>query len=392
MELLVGVVQELLGSGAHLFGSLGGEREGKHLLGSHVLGAQPRDAPGYDASFAGARAGDHQERAAWMRDRLELSIVEVGKQPGRHCGDGSFAWGRQWERLHWHHDPMSPKGADARALDVDWLALCRRATSSLKSVFSRHPSTAERALGTGRGVGGDETLLIDGGAEDAIFAELDALHADGYDFTAISEERGEVIYGDAAGGVRVVIDPIDGSLNAKRLIPTYSLSIAVASGETMEDVQFGYVYDFGTDEEYVARLGEGATLGGETLDSEELSRGLELVGFEAARPGWIAPVAADLEGAVYRIRVVGSIAVTLCYVAAARLDGMLTANTCRSVDAAAGQLIAREAGAFVSILGHGGIEAPLDMDARFRMAAARTPEGLETLVGALTSTGVPPAD
>ena len=52
--------------------------------------------------------------------------------------------------------------------------------------------------------------------------------------------------------MRVVIDPIDGSLNAKRLIPTYSLSIAVASGDTMEDVEFGYVHDFGTGEEFTA--------------------------------------------------------------------------------------------------------------------------------------------
>jgi fructose-1,6-bisphosphatase/inositol monophosphatase family enzyme len=68
---------------------------------------------------------------------------------------------------------------------------------------------------------------------------------------------------------------------------------------------------------------------------------------------------------------------------------MVTANTCRSVDAAAGQLVAREAGAFVSVLGHGGLEAPLDIDARFRIAAARTPEGLETLVRALTGAGLP---
>ena len=43
----------------------------------------------------------------------------------------------------------------------------------------------------------------------------------------------------------------------------------------------------------------------------------------------------------------------------------------------------------MSVLGHGGLEAPLDLDARFRMAAARTPEGLETLVRALTDAGLP---
>jgi myo-inositol-1(or 4)-monophosphatase len=287
---------------------------------------------------------------------------------------------------------MSTERADTSALEADWLGLCRRATARLRAIFSSHPSTTDRAVGASRGAGGDVTLVIDEGAEAAIFAELDSLHADGHHFTAISEERGEVVFGERASQVRVVIDPIDGSLNAKRLIPTYSLSVAVASGETMEDVRFGYVYDFGTGEEFVAAQGEGATLEGVLLDPDELGRGLEVVGFEAARPSWIAPLAARLGDSVYRMRVVGSIAVTLCYVAAARLDGMLTANTCRSVDAAAAQLIAREAGAFVSVLGHGGIEAPLDLQSRFRLVAARTPEGLETLVKALTDTGPPPLD
>jgi myo-inositol-1(or 4)-monophosphatase len=188
--------------------------------------------------------------------------------------------------------------------------------------------------------------------------------------------------------VRVVIDPIDGSLNAKRLIPTYSLSLAVASGDTMEDVELAFVRDFGTGEEYTARRGQGAELDGDLLDPDAAGSQLEVVGFESARPEWVAPVAARLEGSVYRVRVLGTIAVSLCYVAAARFDGMVTTDVCRSVDAAAAQLIAREAGAFVDFLKHGGIEAPLDLDARYRLVAARTPEHLETLVAAL-ATGRP---
>jgi myo-inositol-1(or 4)-monophosphatase len=285
---------------------------------------------------------------------------------------------------------MSANRANTQALEADWLGLCRRAAARLEEMLSRHPATVDRAVGIGRGAGGDQTLVIDDAAEDAIFAELDELHAEGHEFTAISEERGEVVYGDGSSEVRVVIDPIDGSLNAKRLIPTCALSIAVASGPTMEDVELGYVRDFGTNEEYVARLGEGTTLDGIALDADDPGRGLEVVGIETARPEWIGPVMATLEGSVYRVRIVGSIAVSLCYLAAARFDGMVTANTCRSVDAAAGQLIAREAGAFVSVLGHGGIEAPLDIDTRFRFAAARTPEHLETLVKALVDAGLPP--
>ena len=270
------------------------------------------------------------------------------------------------------------------ALAADWIGLCRRAAERMGAMFADHPATSDRQPGADRGAGGDRTLVIDHAAEDAVFAELEALHAQGCDFTAISEERGTVVFGDGASDVRVVVDPIDGSLNAKRLIPTYSLSIAVAGGATMEDVEIAYVRDFGTGEEFTARREQGAELNGEPLDPDAAGASLEVVGFEAARPEWVAPVAAQLEGKLYRMRMIGTIAVSLCYVAAARFDGMVTTDVCRSVDAAAGQLIAREAGAFVDFLKHGGIEAPLDLDARYRMVAARAPEHLETLVTALT--------
>jgi myo-inositol-1(or 4)-monophosphatase len=272
-----------------------------------------------------------------------------------------------------------------KALAADWIGLCRRATEGLREMFGKHPATVDRESGTTRGAGGDRTLVIDSAAEDVVFAELQALHEQGHDFTAISEERGSVAFGDGASDVRVVIDPVDGSLNAKRLIPSYALSVAVASGSTMEDIEFGYVHDFGTGEEFAATRDGGATLNGEVLDTEIGGETLEVVGFESARPEWIAPVAAQLVGEVFRMRVVGSIAVSLCYVAATRFDGMVTTDTCRSVDAAAGQLIAREAGAFVDFLKHGGIEAPLDLDARYRLVAARSPEHLETLVRAVTA-------
>jgi myo-inositol-1(or 4)-monophosphatase len=256
-------------------------------------------------------------------------------------------------------------------------------------MLTLHPSTEDRAEETGRGAGGDEALVIDRKAEAVVFEELEALHARGHEFTAISEERGEVTFGDGSSDVRVVIDPIDGSLNAKRMLPTCAVSLAVASGDLMEDVELGYVYDFGSEEEYVARFREGAELNGVLLDPTALGHGLELVGLEASRPEWIAPVAARLERDVFKVRIIGSIALALCFVGATRFDGMATTNVCRSVDAAAAQLIAREAGAFVSVLGYGGVEAPLALDARFRLAAARTPEGLETLVKALTEAGMP---
>src|SRR5215469_16365065 len=151
------------------------------------------------------------------------------------------------------------------ALDADWLALCRRAVAGLERMLADVPTTKQRALETGtRGSGGDQTLEIDSGAEQLVFDQLDALRDEGYRFCALSEERGVMDYGD--DGVRVIIDPIDGSLNAKRGISSYALSIAVADGATMADVAFGFVHDFGASEDWWAWRGRGAWLDGAEID------------------------------------------------------------------------------------------------------------------------------
>lgn len=270
------------------------------------------------------------------------------------------------------------------ALDADWLGICRRAVQGLEEVLAAKPTTAERAVETGtRGSGGDRTLVIDRSAESVVTSELDALHEQGVRFTAISEERGEIDYGDPS--IRVVIDPIDGSLNAKRAIPHHALSIAVADGPTMADVRFAFVYDFGPGEEWWARQGDGAWLNGSRLDPELGERRddegrLEVLGIESADPRWIANSIDALLDSAHRIRALGTIAASLCQVAAARFDGMVSLRRSRAVDAAAGQLIVREAGGVVSFPAcEGPLSAPLDAEPRSPVVAARSLETLAIL-------------
>ena len=270
------------------------------------------------------------------------------------------------------------------ALDADWLGACRRAVIGLEQLLAAAPSTVERAVETGtRGSGGDRTLVIDRSAESVVLAELDAIHAEGYGFVALSEERGAVDYGDPS--VRVIIDPIDGSLNAKRRISHYALSVAVARGETMNDVIFGFVYDFGPSEEWWARRGEGAWLDGTRLDpnlGERRSRDgrLEVLGIESADPRWVAACIDSLVDTTHRLRALGTIAASLCQVAAARFDGMVSLRPCRGVDAAAGQLIVREAGGLVSFPEcQDPLGAPLNAAPSSPVVAARTLQGLREI-------------
>jgi myo-inositol-1(or 4)-monophosphatase len=259
-----------------------------------------------------------------------------------------------------------------------WLEACRRAVEVQRRVFAEHRTIAQRTQFEEVGAGGDRTLAIDRLCEDAVFAELEALHEEGYEFTAVSEERGSVTFGDASSPLRVIIDPIDGSLNARRTIPLHSLSVAVAEGESMDDVTFGYVYEFGAGEEFVAGIDGDALLDGRPLEVAA-GEGLEVIALEATKPERVLKAAELLQGRAYRIRVPGSIAVALCYVAAGRYDGMITTRNARSVDAAAGQLVARCAGAALEFAGGGLADATLDLSARYDVAAARTAADLRVL-------------
>ncbi len=258
---------------------------------------------------------------------------------------------------------------------ADWLGICRRAVAAQRSIFEEVRGVEARTVYEGVGKGGDRTLAIDRRCEDAVFAELEALAAQGASFVAVSEERGEVELG-SGGPARVVIDPIDGSLNARRTLPSHSLSIAVASGDSMAEVEFGYVFDFGAGEEFAARRGEGATLDGERIGVATDAGKLELLGVESAEPERALVALGALAGKVYRLRVVGSIAITAAYVGAGRLDAMLSLRPCRSVDAAAAQLIVREAGGEVGFGGLSLEQASLGLDARYPIAAAAGERGL----------------
>lgn len=272
------------------------------------------------------------------------------------------------------------------ATQREWLDACRRATAAIAAMLAERATTAERALETGTtGSGGDHTLEIDDAAETLVFDELERLHARGRRFSALSEERGAVDFGDPR--VLVVIDPIDGSLNAKRGITHHALSLAVAGGETMADVEFGYVHDFGADEEWWAARGQGAFLNGRRLDPGLGERRgpdgrIEVVGIESADPRWLRGSIDTLVDHAYRLRALGAIAPSLCQVAAARFDGLVSLRGCRAVDAAAAQLIVREAGGLVSFPRfERPLAAPLDLIPHSPVVAARTPATLAELEG-----------
>ena len=246
-------------------------------------------------------------------------------------------------------------------------------------MLERLPTRAEREPVVGAGLGGDDTTAIDQEAEAAILARVSEAAG-----AIVSEEVGRL---GAETLPLLVVDPIDGSLNAKRGIPFFALSIAVAEGETMDDVVFGFVHDFGSREEWTARRGEGAWLNGEPLGAVLPKEEVEILSFEATLTSLVARDAPKVADLAHRLRIMGSLALSFCHLAAGRVDAVCSLKPARSVDIAAAQLLCRELGLAVELFD---VEqpfgaAPLDLEGRSRVVAAGTTATCTRIARALSA-------
>lgn len=265
-----------------------------------------------------------------------------------------------------------------------WIAACRAAADAAQVGIDELASRSERERAVGRGEGGDETVAVDDVAEAAVMAELSRLHAGGLDFTVISEELGRHEFGDGVSDVHVVVDPVDGSANAKRGIPFYALSIAIAAGPQMGDVELGYVIDFGSGEEWTAIRGQGAALNGLPLGDEKPKEEVELLSLEATRSSLVAEHLPALVEVAERLRIMGSCALSLCHFAAGRVDAVCTLRPIRSVDIAAAQLLVSEQKLPLTLTdGTPLAVAPLDLSYHSRVVAAAREDTCEHLARTL---------
>lgn len=210
-----------------------------------------------------------------------------------------------------------------------------------------------------RGAGGDITLELDRMAENLILNELKTYNES---FNIISEEIGNrywdanqekffkkdsIHYNSSAN--YFLIDPVDGSTNAKRGIPFYCISIAYASSADYSDIQVGLVYNIATKDLYVAEKGHGAQLNEKPIHCSKTSAISQALLGTDLDPRRILPdykiFKQDLLKQVRKVRVFGSCALELCLVARGGLDIYFDMRgITRIVDIAAGILILSEAG------------------------------------------------
>jgi len=175
------------------------------------------------------------------------------------------------------------------------------------------------------------------------------------DWGFLTEEGDEIIGRDPDN--RWIIDPLDGTTNFLHGLPHFCISIAHQRGR---EVVAGVVYDPLRDETFAAEKGAGAYLNDSRLRvsaRRDLAKSVLATGIPTIRsPDTIMPFMKQLvtvTGQVSAIRRFGSPALDLAYVAAGRFDGYWEADL-RPWDMAAGLVLVREAGGFVTDLTGGG--------------------------------------
>lgn len=218
------------------------------------------------------------------------------------------------------------------------------------------------------GADGTPTSFIDQIAEEKIVTILKNANVYSY---LVSEEIGEVKLGkgtkrrinliqelkrtdlneEETPKFIFLIDPVDGTTNATKEIPAYSISIAVAEvnqgrAATINDVELGFLYNLANGNFFEAEKGKGCLLNNEEVQPSNVIKVNQMTLGGYTKSG--TSEASKLVDSARRMRVLGSVALELSYVASGKYDAFLDLRGSRIIDIAAGKLILEEAGGIIT--------------------------------------------
>lgn len=234
---------------------------------------------------------------------------------------------------------------------------------------------AERGKIVEMGADGTPTSHIDKVAEDII---LDHVASNNLELNVLSEEAGLVDHGyDDV----LVIDPVDGTSNAKRNIPYFSISLAVGRDD-LDGVKLGIVYNPCTGDLYHSEKGEGAYFNGHRLALPENNGEAEVPGNERTDGMMISthfgsqsnPHILEIAKGFHKVRALGCASLDICSVAATQSDAYYfhmdePDKRLRVTDIAAAVLILREAGGQIFDINGTPLAMKLDLKDRNNMIA-----------------------
>jgi len=167
------------------------------------------------------------------------------------------------------------------------------------------------------------------------------------DHTILAEESG---LNKGKADYKWIVDPLDGTTNFAHQLGLFSISIAFVLGDV---IVMGIVLSPVTGELFTAVKGKGAELNGRPIkvsNAQKVSESLLVTGFPYDLINCFNPLMTRFSNclkASQGIRRLGSAAMDLCFLACGRFDGFWEQNL-KPWDTAAGELIAREAGATIT--------------------------------------------
>ncbi|MGZ7210144.1 MAG: bifunctional fructose-bisphosphatase/inositol-phosphate phosphatase, partial [Methanobacterium sp.] len=233
-----------------------------------------------------------------------------------------------------------------------WRDVCKEIIDEVEKTTSPLVGREKFGQTVKMGADGTPTKLIDELAEEKV---IETLKKTGRSITLVSEEIGELKIGNNPSEVIFVVDPLDGTVNAIKNIPAYGISIAICNSSlksleelSLNDIQMGFVKNLANGDLYEASKGNGAYLNNEkikTSSQDNLAHSSIGAYIRGAKLNGIN----KLSNIVRRIRLLGSLAIELCYVAHGTYDAFLDIRgNVRIVDIAAAKLIIEESGGIMT--------------------------------------------
>lgn len=259
---------------------------------------------------------------------------------------------------------------------MEWIDILKKAATMAYDKTHHLLGTKEGAEIVQQGAGGDSATKIDIVAENTVIEELVKKNLD---FHLVSEEIGDKYYGDEMHKEKctdyIILDPIDGSLNANRGIPYSCISVARATGPNTKYLTEGVVMNVYNKDMFWAVIGKGAFLNNKSISVskiEDIDKAVMGVSISAKEPVSVTfNRYKPLIDKVYKVRVMGAVALMLCEVANGSFDFHLDIREkVRIVDLAAGMLIVQEAGGVIFTRDGNPIEVALSINSTSSIIAS----------------------
>ncbi|MFX1296622.1 MAG: inositol monophosphatase family protein [Promethearchaeota archaeon] len=246
---------------------------------------------------------------------------------------------------------------------VDWYSVCEKLTNSIWKTIKSIVGTKDASTKIKRN--SKKAKKIDILAEDIV---IEFLKRENMNVTLLSEEIGEVYIGSAPE-FTIILDPIDGTTNSIKALPFFSTSIAIAKGDSIQDIFFGYVRNYLAEEIFYVNQ-DGAFYNNRKCKSSScasLGRALiSLYSYSYVNYHLIRKILNKIR----KMRLLGAVSIEMAYVGCNKLEGLVDLRGDLLIsDIAAGIFFLKKAGGIVSDVNGELIIGKLDLNRNFSLIA-----------------------